>query len=154
MNIRHSLRTLALVVLLALTAIPPQVTYAATTRATTCQCVTYIKNRFGLSGAIGRSGGAKDMGPYLRARGFRQVSAPVVGAVIIFQPAFGTGINQTYGHVGVVASVSTVNNQWRLTVTGANQGGSLFTSSSCTNVSTQTYKAYSKTTTSVSYWVR
>lgn len=156
MKIQHTLRTLALVVLLTFTVVPGSVSYAATTKASVCSCVQYVKNRFGLSGAIGGIGAAKDMGPYLQARGFRRVSAPQVGAIVIFQPAFGTGINQTYGHVGVVAAVSSVNNntQWRVAVTGANQGGSLFTSSNCSNVSTLYYKSYAKTTSSVSYWIR
>ena len=124
--------------------------------AQSCQCVTYIKNRYGLTGSIGGSGCAKDMGPYLAARGFRKVSNPQVGAVVIFQPSFGSGINQSCGHVAVIVKVQSVDNnsKWSITVRGANQGGSTFTQYNCTNVSDVSFKSYPKTSTSVSYYVR
>jgi surface antigen len=117
-----------------------------------CQCVEYAKNRFGLSGSAGR---AKDMGSFLKARGFRQISNPQVGAVVIFQPSFGKGIDQGAGHVGVITQVSSVDRdrQWQVTVRGANQGGSLFTEYSCNNVSNVRFKSYPKGSSSISYWI-
>lgn len=117
-----------------------------------CQCVQYIKNRYGLK----NTANAKDMGPILVKSGFRQISEPKVGAVVIFQPAFGSGIDQKYGHIGVIDKVQSVNNNksWAITVRGANQGGSLFTEYNCNNVSSVGYKSYAKGTSSVSYYMK
>jgi len=121
------------------------------TGAPVCQCVTFVANYFSLSGA---TGDAKDMGSYLSTHGFHQVSAPTPGAVIIFQPSFGSGINQSAGHIGLIASVVSQGSQWSLTVRGANQGGNLFTQDNCGNVSLVVFRSYPKPSNSVSYWVR
>jgi hypothetical protein len=117
-----------------------------------CECVRYIVNRYGLKG----SAHAKDMGSVLVKNGFRKVQDPKVGAVVIFQPAFGPGINQKSGHIGVIDKVQSVNNNksWSITVRGANQGGSLFTDFNCNNVSRVAYKTYTKGIGSVSYYVK
>src|SRR5512136_887127 len=70
-----------------------------------CQCVDYVKNRFGLQGAVGD---AKNMIYSLPNLGFRQVSGPQSGAIVVMQPSF-PGLRGTpgaiYGHVGVVQNV-------------------------------------------------
>jgi hypothetical protein len=112
--------------------------------ASWCQCVDYVKNAYGLSGAIGGSGGAKDMGSYLAARGFRQLYGPAnlqAWAVAIFQPGFGSGINQTYGHVGLVAQYwYSGGGYWTVVLRGANQPGYTWIEKGCTNVSDWTLK--------------
>ena len=98
-----------------------------------CQCVDYIKNRYGLK----CSANAKSMGSCLTSSGFKKLSTPVAGAVIIFQPNYGGGINTTYGHIGVVTKVvyDSKAKSYTLTVRGANQGGSTWTEYNCSNVS-------------------
>jgi hypothetical protein len=108
-----------------------------------CECVEYIKRRYSLSGAVGGSGGAKDMGPYLLARGFTQVSNPVTGAVVIFQPAFGDAADPISGHVGVITLVTDKDTKWKINVTGSNQGGS-DTEFNCYNVNNIGYPPYLK----------
>ena len=106
-----------------------------------CQCVTYIKNRYGLSGSVGY---AKNMGPFLVARGWRQVYSPVAGAIVVFQPAFGLG---SAGHVGVITTVESTNynRSWHIRVRGSNQIAPYFTDYNCNNVADTWYKSYSKT---------
>ncbi|MEQ8754251.1 MAG: ricin-type beta-trefoil lectin domain protein [Coleofasciculus sp. G1-WW12-02] len=117
-----------------------------------CECVEYVKRRFGLSGAVGN---AKDMGPALAARGFRQVSQPQVGAIAIFQPGFSryTFVNQTYGHVGVISQVRNLGDKWQILVDNTNFGGH-GVSLNCNNFSKNWYNPYPKNTSTVSYWVR
>lgn len=117
-----------------------------------CECVEYVKRRFGLSGAVGN---AKDMGPALTARGFRQVSQPQTGAIAIFQPAFSqyTRVDQTYGHVGVISDLQDMGNQWKIRILSSNSGGKT-TEFNCNNVNDIWYKPYPKNTNSISYWVR
>jgi surface antigen len=117
-----------------------------------CQCVEYVKRRFGLSGAVGN---AKDMRPALAARGFRQVSQPEIGAIAIFQPAFSqyTRVDQTYGHVGVISDSQDLGNQWKIRLLSSNSGGKT-TDYNCNNVNDIWYKSYPKNTNSISYWVR
>jgi hypothetical protein len=119
-----------------------------------CQCVQYIKNRFQLSGAIGLSGGAKDMGQYLAARGFAQLWVPSVGAVMIMKPAFG-GVDATYGHVGLIVDVIDRGDKWQVTLRGSNQPGTTWTEYDCTNVSNWV-RLYPKTygADKVEYWSR
>lgn len=120
--------------------------------ADSCQCVEYVKRRFGLSGAVGN---AKDMEPALAARGFRQVSQPQAGAIAIFQPAFSqyTRVDQTYGHVGVISDFQDLGNQWKIRILSSNSGGTT-TDYNCKNVNDIWYKPYPKNTTTISYWVR
>lgn len=133
--------------------------------ASRCECVDYIKNRYGLTGSIGVNGGARYMGAYLEARGFVRVSEPQVGAVVVFQPAFGPGINQTYGHVAVITSVISQDNRWKISVRGARQNEDslgrpkpdvlVVTENNCNNVNTTSLAAYLKTwgTDRLAYYV-
>ncbi|MGI8551417.1 MAG: CHAP domain-containing protein [Dehalococcoidia bacterium] len=116
-----------------------------------CECVEYVKSRFGLTGA---AGDAKDMGPFLQRHGFRKVSAPQTGAVIIIQPAFfHSGSGAIYGHVGVIDGVASVDKgrTWAIAVHGSNQLGSMFNGSNCSNV-TLSAKSILKTSHLATYW--
>ncbi len=115
-----------------------------------CQCVDYIKHVYGITGATGN---AKDMGSALTGRyGFKRLSSPVSGAVVIFQPSF-PGADRTYGHVGIIQSVADRGSQWQLRVRGANQGGNQRISN-CTNVNDVTFSSYGKGSGLVSYYRR
>jgi hypothetical protein len=124
--------------------------------ASSCQCVQYIKNRYQLSGSVGGSGGAKDMGSYLRDRGFVQLNSPSVGAVVILKPSFGRGVDGTYGHVAVITAVQDLSSDWRITIKGSNQGSSVWTEYECTNVASWQPSSYPKSfgTDKVEYWTR
>lgn len=142
---------------------------AAEAPAHACQCVEYVKNRFGLTGSVGSKstpGYARYMGKYLQDRGFRSIPEPRSGAVVIFQPAFGRSVHQEAGHVGVIASVQSVKGgrDWKISVRGANQAqrvaagpGVLYVwvrEHRCSNVNTIPFAAYSKQNRNVSYWWR
>lgn len=118
-----------------------------------CQCVKYIQNRYNLRG----SDHAKNMGSVLINNGFRKVSDPRVGAVVIFQPGFfSSGDAAVYGHIGVITGFQSVNSNrsWSLTVRGANEIWTTFTEYNCTNVSQGGYKSFPKGSSLVSYYVR
>jgi hypothetical protein len=137
--------------------LPTPATTAVAEAAGFCECVQYVKNAYGLTGAIGGSGGAKDMGPYLEARGFHRVAGPAdiqQWAVAVFQPGFGSGVNQTYGHVGLVAQYSNAGDgNWNVVLRGSNQGGNTWTEKECTNVSDWSLRVPIGSP-HVSYWVR
>lgn len=101
-----------------------------------CECVDYVRNRFGLNPSQGPwFVGAADMGPYLEAQGMTRLNAPVVGAVVVFPRTFGAGIDQQYGHVGVVRQVQPTSSGWSLMVRGARQTVPEWTEAGCSNVS-------------------
>src|SRR4028118_374356 len=84
-----------------------------------CQCVEYVKRRFGLSGAVGN---AKDMIYSLPKLGFRQISSPQNGAIVVMQPSV-AGADSQFGHVGVVEQYTTTGNSLTLKIRGTNQPG-------------------------------
>jgi hypothetical protein len=103
-----------------------------------CQCVEYVQNRFALNRWSGpHFVGAADMGPYLEAQGLQRITAPIEGAIIVFPRTFGMGIDETYGHVGIVMQVNPNDSgpAWTLTVRGARQEGSEWAEHGCSNVS-------------------
>ncbi len=135
-------------------------------------CTAYVAKVEGLPnnypnayqwGVSYRQGGVSHL-PYLQQNGFTKESAPTVGAVIVFQPNAGHGVNTTNGHVGVVHAVVPVTSSagvvtgWKVTVRGANQGlGSLpgnsyITDAGCPNVSDIVF-TIGKSETLISYWV-
>jgi hypothetical protein len=115
-----------------------------------CQCVEYVKRRFGITVAVGH---AKDMIYSLPNLGFRKVSSPQNGAVVIMQPSF-PGADRTYGHVGIVESIQTTGSQVRIRVRGANQSGTQFTELNCRNVSVINFATPVNGRGDVSFWVR
>ena len=151
------LRLRWLVLLLVVSALlPSALIYVGEAQAATtgpCTCVEYVKRYFALTGSVGN---AKDMGPALVSRGFRKLSSPNEGAVIIFQPSFGQGVDAKYGHVAVIRSFKPVDGgrNWEVQYRGAAQSApSVHTHLGCTNVSYKT-KVYSKNSSSVSYYKR
>ena len=147
---RMKSRWLFILVILALLLVlfPERTAQAA---VSSCQCVDYVKHRFHLTGI---SGNAKDFGPYLSKNGFKQVSAPQVGAVAVMQSAFGQYVS-SYGHVSVITAVSGDSKYWQITTLGANQGGKKLTQYSCSNVGKVKWGQYLKSwgADKITYWV-
>lgn len=121
--------------------------------ASGCQCVDYIKNRFNLSGNMVN---AKDMGSILIANGFKKITAPQVGAVVVFQPGFGSSFSPN-GHVAVITTAPTlIGSNWSgLQIESANQPQvGWMTKYNCTNVSDEPIGTYPKSSTYIAYYTR
>ncbi|NJO06420.1 MAG: CHAP domain-containing protein [Chloroflexaceae bacterium] len=125
-----------LAVFLYVVSIPVQ-SYQATSpeHLSWCQCVDYVRNRFALGPTRGWFSGAADMGPYLEAQGFARIHEPQVGAVAVFPPWFGAGIDTVYGHAGVVQQIEPQEGRWKLTVRGARQTVPEWVEHGCSNIS-------------------
>ncbi|KJU83941.1 CHAP domain containing protein, partial [Candidatus Magnetobacterium bavaricum] len=81
----------------------------------------------------------------------KQASEPKNNYVVVFE-AGAYGANKTYGHVGIIKKVSSLDKKtWQITVKGANQGGKTSTDASCNNVSEWKINV-SKTANNMSYW--
>lgn len=117
-----------------------------------CECVEFIKRTFGLSGAAGN---AKDMEPYLAARGFRRLAGPVPGAVAVFQPGlYSGGPGSIYGHVAIVVALTTADSRtWAFTARSANQTGAQYTAYTCSNVSVKGFGPFPRGSRLISYWL-
>lgn len=128
---------------------PPPASAAA---AHFCECVEFVKNRFALGGAAGN---ARDMGAFLAKHGFQRSDAPVVGGVVILQPAFyKTGDGAIYGHVGLIESIAPAGSGgWFVGIRGANQTGKTFTDQGCTDVTFKSYGPFPRGSSLVSYWL-
>ncbi len=113
-----------------------------------CQCVGYVKNALGITQAMGN---AKDMIYSLPKKGFRQVSTPTPGAIVVMQPNF-PGSDRTYGHVGFVDSFDSQTG--KITVRGANQGGKTYRDAGCSNVAVVGFRTPVVNRGDVSFWVR
>lgn len=116
-----------------------------------CECVEYVKRYFGLKGAAGN---AKEMGPYLAAHGFKSLTRPVVGAVVILQPGYYRhGEGAVYGHAGVITAVTRLDaRHWSLSVRSANQLARPQTALGCNNVSIKWFGPLAHDSRLVSYW--
>lgn len=117
-----------------------------------CECVEFVKSRFGLSGAAGN---AKDMGAFLAKHGFRRSDTPAAGGVVIFQPgAYKSGDGAIFGHVGVIESTApAAPNGWFVGVRGANQTGTRFADQGCSDVTFKSYGPFPRGSSLVSYWL-
>jgi surface antigen len=111
-----------------------------------CQCVGYVKNVFGIRQAVGN---AKDMIHSLPRLGFRQVSDPQKGDVVVMSNSF-PGADSTYGHVGFVNSIQ----NGRVSVRGANQGRAQFADAGCSNVSVVQFRTPIARRGDISFWRR
>jgi surface antigen len=155
-KIKPSFKKTAVSSLLSLAAIVPsgvvlsQLFASPSEAASTCECVGYVKNRFGITAAVGH---AKDMIHSLPRHGFTRVNSPQPGAVVIMQTSF-RGADPTYGHVGIVERTSVRNGNTFLTVRGSNHGGRLFTEFNCNNVALVDFATPVNGRSDVSYWVR
>jgi surface antigen len=114
----------------------------------TCQCTTYTANRFNLSKDYPHAGDW-DNG-YLQRNGFVRVN-PQPGAIAIMERSF-SGANTTYGHVGVVESIS----NGRVNLRGANQsvGSNYFSEAGCGNVRITPFGASINGNPNISFWAR
>jgi hypothetical protein len=119
-----------------------------------CQCVEYVKSRFGLTGGTGGNGAAAQMGPYLLNNGFRSQTNPAVGAIMVIQPYAVAGAKGA-GHVAVVGSYSDGGSVWNVSMqsTNWNDGNNIYQSYSCNNFGTATVSA-PKDGSKVLYYVR
>jgi hypothetical protein len=128
----------------------------AATYARWCECVDYVRNRFQLDPAIGPHFlGAADMGPYLQNHGFAAVPEPRNGAIIVFQRSFGSGIDATYGHVGVIVGVQPLDGStWNLTVRGARQTWPEWSEYGCNNVSDMSHILVSRGSSLAAFYAR
>lgn len=141
-----SLTFVVMLVLILSLALPTSIAKATPPN---CTCVEYVKAYFGITEAVGN---AKDMGTWLINHGFSQVSSPQAGVVAVMQPGF-PGADATYGHVGIIDSVSDQGSNWKITLRGANQSsGSAFSEFGCSNVRNTSWSAYSKTNTKIKYY--
>ena len=111
-----------------------------------CQCTDYVANRFGLSG-YPNAGDWND--GYLQRNGFVSVQ-PQPGAIAVMERTF-PGSNPTYGHVGVVESIS----NGKVSLRGANQyvGSSLINEAGCSNVRITSFGA-NVNGNPISFWMR
>ena len=148
----HGRRTALLLAALLLAYAAALLPASASAAPHWCECVEYVKNSFGLRGAAGN---AKDMGPFLAARGFRRSATPKVGAVVILQPAFyRTGSGAVYGHAGIIESLAAAGTHaWFIGVRGANQLGKQFTSASCGNVTFRSLGPIANGSPLATYWL-
>ena len=111
-----------------------------------CQCVRYVKNVLGISQPMGN---AKDMINSLPQHGFRQVSDPQSGDIVVMDSAF-PGADRTYGHVGFVDSIQ----NGRVVVRGANQGRAQYSDAGCSNVSVIRFRTPINGRSDISFWRR
>jgi surface antigen len=148
-NVTHIMKRLFTSSLTAMTiGLTGSLTAAPANAAEFCQCVIYVKNRLGISVAMGD---AKNMIYSLPNQGFRQTPEPVVGSVVVMQPSF-PGSDGTYGHVGFVASVDGAG---RIAVQGSNQGnGGNSTDANCNNVNVINFGTSVRGRSDVSFWVQ
>lgn len=111
-----------------------------------CQCVGYVKQALGIRQAMGN---AKDMIYSLPKQGFRAVSDPQKGDVVVMGSSF-PGADSTYGHVGFVDSIQ----NGRVVVRGANQGRGQFAEAGCSNVSVIPFRTPITGRRDITFWRR
>ena len=119
-------------ILLAIAAIAPLTSPlpAHAAAASYCQCVTYVQNYVGYINAYY----AKDAGPALKARGYRESATPMgINDIVVLQPGFAGASG--YGHIAFLASYRKSGSTVTATLRGTNQPGGWWTDHSCYNVS-------------------
>jgi hypothetical protein len=123
-----------------------------------CQCTKYVANKAGLTQNFvdakdwndghSRYGGNS----YLRSNGFQQVS-PRVGSIVVMETSFPGG-NATFGHVGIVDSLVSINGKTYLNLRGANQPGSTFVESGCNNATVMRFGTPIDGRSDISFWAK
>jgi hypothetical protein len=102
-----------------------------------CPCTKYIANRLGITNYPA----AQYWGPTLVGLGYSLVSVstsalPQNKDVIIFHTNYGSGINSTNGHIGMIATATLNGNNIRVEVVGTSQQqSSVWSEYNCDNVS-------------------
>lgn len=114
-----------------------------------CECTDYVASRFGLNGYP--NAGQWDDG-YLVNNGFRQISFPQNGAIVVLDPNTAGAFNA--GHVGIVEQYTTTGNLLKINIRGTNQPGSKVTEYGCNNVSIWANNTDVINNPGVTYWVR
>lgn len=112
--------------------------------ASYCECVGYVKRVIGISDATGTAHAADWDNNVLSNYGYKRLSGPQVGAIVVFER--NAGLNSTYGHIGFVVGIQS---NGKIQVKGANQGGS-GTDANCSNVNTIVVTPNS----AMSYWAK
>jgi hypothetical protein len=106
-----------------------------------CQCVGFVQKFTGYLPIWS----AKDAGPALARKGYRQVGAQN-GAIAVFQPWHG-GVDRTHGHIGIVVS----SGNGFVTIRSANQWSNRqFSQAGCSNVSDVNFRVNG----GVTFWAR
>jgi surface antigen len=141
-------KNLGQVTLTAIALMSSVITSVPANAQSTCQCTTYTANRFNLSKDYPHAGDW-DNG-YLQRNNFVRVN-PQPGAIAIMERSF-SGANKTYGHVGVVESIS----NGRVNLRGANQsvGSNYFSESGCGNVRITQFVSSINGNPNISFWAR
>jgi hypothetical protein len=137
MNIRKGIRLTLLVILLVVAQV--SLTAAA---PTWCNCVQYMQKVYGIPTG---GGAAANYGPTLIKNGYRQLSTPVAGAVIIFAAgAYGAGSDGHMGYIKYVGFDQTTG-EVIIVVYHANWWGSgvSVTNEYCNNVKATTFRVRS-----------
>ena len=113
-----------------------------------CQCTTYVANKFGLQRNFPNAADWND--GYLQRNGFVRVN-PQAGAIAVMERNF-PGSNTTFGHVGVVETL----NNGRMGLRGANQwsGSNIFTENNCNNVRVTNFGTNVNGDSRISFWKR
>jgi surface antigen len=109
-----------------------------------CECVGYVKRVIGIPDATGTAHAADWDNNVLPNYGYKRLSGPQVGAIVVFER--NAGLNSTYGHIGFVVGIQS---DGRIQVKGANQGGSGI-DANCSNVNIITVTPNS----AMSYWAK
>jgi hypothetical protein len=116
-----------------------------------CQCAVYVRKALGYSlGYVY----AKDAINALPKKGFRQISTPQDGAIVVMQPNF-SGLKgtdgATAGHIGFAVVDSRTG---KVSVRGANQGGKTYKDAGCNNVSVISFRESLLNNKNVSFWIK
>ena len=125
--------------------------------ASPCECGQYIVNRYGINTHGMETDAARAFVEILGNNGFRRVSFPQVGAVVVMQPTFfPRPQDNSYGHAGVIVKLADQDDQWAITLRQASstqRSGS--TEANCSNIRDVNWKPYSKEkdNQSISYWL-
>jgi hypothetical protein len=102
-----------------------------------CQCVDYVKCKTGISGTTAN---AMNWGTVLTNNGYKKVSEPKYGDIVVMSknhPSLeGTTLGVKYGHIGICTYSVAVSGGYHIDLTGASQGKrESFTECGCSNVS-------------------
>ncbi len=115
--------------------------------ASRCECVQYVRNRFGLPSPSGNANQWND--GYLQRNRFRQVG-PTRGSIVVFEKTF-PGADSRNGHVAVLEDFDPKTG--KITVRGANQGGNSI-ENNCSNVNSIRFGTSINGRSDVSFWQR
>jgi surface antigen len=114
--------------------------------ASYCECVGYVKRVIGISDATPTAHAADWDNNVLPNYGYKRLSGPQVGAIVVIERNNNGGFNSTYGHIGIIVGIQS---DGRIQIKGANQGGNGI-DANCNNVNTIVVYPIS----AMSYWAK